>query len=184
MPFAGFLTDKLGARRVVPAGLAAAIVGTLAYTQIGAGTSYLYLGAALFVLGVGAGSTIMPSMAAAFRALTREEAPRGTSALNAIQRIAGAIGTALLAIVLQRQIAGTLPDLHGGIAGLARLTVQQRAALAPALAHAFAATFWVAVGLIAAALLPALLLPRTRAAQEPPAEVTPSEDRAPATEQI
>jgi EmrB/QacA subfamily drug resistance transporter len=176
MPFAGFLTDKIGARRVVPVGLAAAILGTLAYTQIGARTSYLYLGAALFVLGIGAGSTIMPSMAAAFRALTREEAPRGTSALNAIQRIAGAIGTALLAIVLQRQIAGTLPDLHGGIAGLARLTVQQRAAATPALADAFAATFWVAVGLIAAAFVPALLLPRTRPERESAVEPAPAKE--------
>jgi hypothetical protein len=34
-------------------------------------------------------------MAAAFKALSHSEIPRGTSALNAIQRIAGAIGTAL-----------------------------------------------------------------------------------------
>src|SRR5207248_5201154 len=87
--------------------------------------------AALFVLGLGIGSTIMPSMAAAFQTLAREETPRATSALNAIQRIAGAIGTATMAIVLQRAIADRLPDLHGGIAGLARLSAQQREAVAP-----------------------------------------------------
>jgi EmrB/QacA subfamily drug resistance transporter len=177
MPFAGRLTDKLGARPVVVAGLLVAVLGTLAYTGIGADTSYARLAAALFVLGLGIGSTIMPSMAAAFQTLAREETPRATSALNAVQRIAGAIGTALLAILLQHEIAAKLPDLHGGIAGLARLSARQHTAVTPALADAFAATFWVAVGLIAIAVVPALLLPHVRSRQE-----HQSRDRSPAKE--
>jgi EmrB/QacA subfamily drug resistance transporter len=160
MPIAGSLTDKFGARPVVVTGVLVAVLGTLAYTGVGADTSYAYLAAALFVLGLGVGSTIMPSMAAAFQTLAREETPRATSALNAIQRIAGAIGTASMAIVLQRAIAQRLPDLRGGIDALAGLSGEQREAATPALADAFATTFWVAVGLIALAVLPALLLPR------------------------
>ena len=148
MPIAGRLTDKVGARPVVSAGLVVAVLGTLAYTRVGADTSYAYLAAALFVLGLGIGSTIMPSMAAAFQALAREEAPRATSALNAIQRIAGAIGTAAMAIVLQRAIADSVPDCTPASPGWRALSAQQRAEAAPALAGAFAATFWVAVGLI------------------------------------
>jgi EmrB/QacA subfamily drug resistance transporter len=178
MPIAGWLTDKVGARLVVAAGLIVAAVGTLAYTGVGANTSYAYLAVALFVLGLGSGSTIMPSMAAAFQTLEREETPRATSALNAIQRIAGAIGTAAMAIVLQRAIADRIPDLHGGLAGLARLSAQQRASVTPALADAFATTFWVAVGLIAVALLPALLLPRERPQHERPAERSPANEVA------
>jgi EmrB/QacA subfamily drug resistance transporter len=155
MPLAGRLTDKLGARIVVTVGLLVALVGTLAYTGVGADTTYLYLAAALFVLGFGIGSTIMPSMAAAFQTLRREETPRATSALHSIQRIAGAVGTAAMAIVLQHQIGAKLPELDGGIAGLAHLPTQQRAAVTPALADAFATTFWVAVALIALALVPA-----------------------------
>jgi EmrB/QacA subfamily drug resistance transporter len=138
MPFAGFLTDKIGARLVVSVGVVVAALGALAFTQIGAETSYVYLAGALLVLGMGAGSTIMPSMAAAFQTLSHEETPRATSALNAIQRIAGAIGTALFAVVLQRALAvnPTAP------------------------ADAFGTTFWLAVGLIGAGLVPALLLPR------------------------
>ena len=168
MPIAGRLTDKLGARPVVSAGLVVAVLGTLAYTGVGADTSYAYLAAALFVLGLGIGSTIMPSMAVAFQTLAREETPRATSTLNAIQRIAGAIGTAAMAIILQRAIRDRLPELHTGLAGLASLSAQQptEVALAPALAGAFAAAFWVAVGLIALALLPALLLPRLRPRHE------------------
>src|SRR6266511_2189635 len=138
---------------------------TLAFTQVGANTSYAYLAPALLVVGFGLGSTIMPSMAVAFQTLSREETPRAASALNAIQRLAGAIGTALLAIVLQRTIEGNVPTLDGGIQVMATLSPQQRAHVTPAIAGAFGTTFWVAVVLIAAALVPALLLPRRARAQ-------------------
>jgi EmrB/QacA subfamily drug resistance transporter len=173
MPLAGLLTDKIGARLVVTSGLVIALLGTLAFTQVGADTSYLSLAAALFVLGVGIGSTIMPSMAAAFQTLSHEETPRATSALNAIQRIAGAIGTALLAIILQRAIAANVPDFRGGIQGLAALS--QQAQTTPVLADAFGTTFWVAVALIAAALVPALLLPSVRAEHQLAKSAAPAE---------
>jgi EmrB/QacA subfamily drug resistance transporter len=166
MPLAGWLTDKIGARIVVSVGTAVGVLGTLAYTQVGAGTSYVYLAAALLVVGIGIGSTIAPSMAAAFQTLSHDETPRGTSALNVIQRIAGAIGTAVLAIILQRTIASNVHGLHDGIQGLTALSQQQRADAAPALANAFGTTFWVAVGLIGAAVAPALLLPRRQGHEE------------------
>ena len=115
LPLAGRLTDKFGARGVASAGMVLAALGMLAYTQVGPGTSYLYLSAALLVVGAGVGATVVPSMAAAFQALTRAETPRATSAINVIQRLGGAIGTALFAIVLSRQ-AGA----GGGSAGPTR----------------------------------------------------------------
>ena len=160
MPVAGGLSDKIGPRLVVSVGTVTAMLGTLAFTQVAADTSYVYLAAALLVIGLGIGSTIMPWMAAAFQTLSREETPRATSALNAVQRIAGAVGTALLAIVLQRTIAANLPGHHGSIQGLTALSQHQRAHAAPALADAFGTSFWVAVGLMALAMVPALLLPR------------------------
>jgi EmrB/QacA subfamily drug resistance transporter len=165
LPVAGRLTDKVGARPVVLCGLGAALLGTLGYTQVGASTPYVCLAAALLVLGLGTGSTILPSMAAAFQALSREETPKGTSALNAIQRMAGGVGTALLAVVLQRAIAAKLPDLHGGIAAIAELPSGQHAAALTAVSDAFGTSFWVAFGLMTAAVVPALMLPR-RAPEE------------------
>ena len=115
LPLAGRLTDKFGARGVASAGMVLAALGMLAYTQVGPGTSYLYLSAALLVVGAGVGATVVPSMAAAFQALSRAETPRATSALNVIQRLGGAVGTALFAIVLSRQAgtgAGGFDALH------------------------------------------------------------------------
>ena len=51
------------------------------------------------VTGMGIGATIVPSMAAAFQALSRAETPRATSALNAIQRIAGTTATATARVI-------------------------------------------------------------------------------------
>jgi len=163
MPVAGWLTDTIGARVVVSIGIVVATLGTLGYTQVGAHTSYLLLALALLAVGVGIGSTIAPSMAAAYQTLGREETPRATSALNVVQRVAGAIGTALLAIVLQRAIAADIPHFGGGIQGIGALARQPRTT--PLLAHAFGTTFWVAAGLIGAALAPALLLLPRRQSQ-------------------
>jgi MFS family permease len=145
MPIAGRLTDEIGARVVVPIGVLLALAGTAAYTQVGADTSYLMLGAALLVIGLGLGATIVPSMAVAYQAVPREAVAQATSAINVIQRVAGSIGTALLAVVLQHQISSN------------------GARSAAELADAFGTTFWVALGLVAAAIVPALLLPRVRA---------------------
>jgi EmrB/QacA subfamily drug resistance transporter len=145
LPVAGLLTDKIGARAVCSAGLLLALLGTLGYTQLGAHTPEAYLAAALFVTGAGIGSTISPSMAAAFGSVAPAEMPRATSALNTLQRIAGALGTALFAILLQHAITASQAQHPGSVS---------------AVASAFGSTFWVAVALIAATLVPALLLPR------------------------
>src|SRR5256885_10770975 len=99
-------------------------------------------------------------MAVAYQTVPREAVAQATSTINVIQRIAGSVGTALLAVVLQRSIATNLPRLDGGIGALAGLPQTARTQAAPALAGAFGTTFWVALALVGAALVPALLLPR------------------------
>jgi EmrB/QacA subfamily drug resistance transporter len=159
---AGALTDKVGARRVVPVGILLALVGTLAYTRIAADSSYGYLAAALFLVGAGLGATITPSMAAAYQDLGHAEIADATSAINVVQRVAGSLGTAVLAVVLQRTIAAAVDGFRGGIGEAAALAQRDPTHAAPAIAHAFGSTFWIAFALAAAALLPALLLPSRR----------------------
>jgi EmrB/QacA subfamily drug resistance transporter len=173
MPIAGKLTDEVGARVVIPVGIALALAGTLAYTQVGAETSYVFLAGALFVIGLGLGSTIMPSMAVAYQTVPREAVAQATSAINVIQRVAGSVGTALLAVVLQRSIATSLPGVDGGIGALAALPDEGRAQASAALADAFGTAFWVAFVLVATALVPALLLPRLRPRESPGAAPAP-----------
>jgi EmrB/QacA subfamily drug resistance transporter len=173
MPAAGALTDRTGARPVVIGGITLALAGTAAYTQIAAGTAYWYFAGALLLIGAGLGATITPSMAAAFQAIDRPDIPAATAAIGTIQRIAGALGTALLAITLQRAITAQLPGFHGDITQAAALAAADPARTLPALASAFGTTFWVALVLTAASFAPALLLPGRRPAEssgeQPPA---------------
>ena len=96
-------------------------------------------------------------MAAAFQSAGRESIASATSAIGTIQRVAGSLGTALLAVTLQRAMTAALPGFHGGIAQAGVLA--GGAGAQAALAHSFGVTFWLALALTAAALAPALLLP-------------------------
>ncbi len=167
MPAAGTLTDRIGARRVVLAGVAIAIAGTAAYTQITATTPYWYMALALLLIGAGLGTTITPSMAAAFAAVDRTAIPAATAAISTIQRIAGSLGTVLLAITLQHAIGSRIPGYRGGISQAAALAAAHPSVALPALAAAFGATFWVAAAITVASAGPAAALPGGRPAAAP-----------------
>ncbi len=158
MPIAGRITDKVGAGRVVPFGILVALLGTGAYTQLTADTSYWVLGIALWVRGLGLGMTMMPSMAAAYQTLSRAAVPRATSLINIIRTVGGSVGTAVLTVVLQRQISANVSGADGSLGALAG--AGDVSAVAEPLAEAFAHTMWWAVGLTALALIPAMFLPR------------------------
>jgi EmrB/QacA subfamily drug resistance transporter len=179
MPIAGKLTDRLGGGRVAVAGLLILTIGTIPFAFLKSDTSYTLLALLLVLRGLGIGSSMMPSMAAAYASLERAAVPRATSALNVMQRVGGSIGTALLAVVLQGQIKDQLGGAGGAGGGtLERLPDNVRARVAEPLADAFAATFWWAVGISVVALVPAIVLAvaqkreRAAAAQgEPAAQV-------------
>ena len=167
MPIAGRLTDRLGAGRVVPFGVVLALIGTGIYTQLTADTSFALLAVALYIRGVGLGATMMPSMAAAYQTLDRDAVPRATTSINIIRTVGGSLGTAILSVILERQIATELSAVGSGDAGTGSLGRLRGASTEPhsgLLAHAFGHTFWWAVGLTALALIPALFLPRQPAA--------------------
>ncbi len=161
MPRAGRLADRLGPGTVVPIGLVIVILGTLAYTMVGATTSYWFLAIALLVRGIGFGFTMMPAIAAAYQNLEHAQVPRATAAINILQRVGGSIGTALLAVILERQITQAVPGAASAITtGGATITTSVREKIAPQIAAAFGHTFWWAVGIAVLALVPALFLSR------------------------
>ncbi len=102
---AGRLTDRVGGGPVVIAGLLGLMLGTVAFTQVRPDTPYWVLEVSLFVRGIGLGFAMMPAMAAAYSTLERWQVPRATPMLNVVQRVGGSLGTAVLAVVLERQLA-------------------------------------------------------------------------------
>lgn len=142
----GRLVDKGMGRRVMLIGLPVLVAGFLTYTQAAAGTSYLLLSASLFVIGIGTGCLMAPVTAAAYSVVGKAAIPQATATLNILQRMGGAIGTAVYAVVLQHALTQARTSGTGDLPG--------------AMAHAFAATFWLPLALAAIAILPALLMPR------------------------
>ncbi len=163
MNLGGRATDRFGGGPVVVVGLIVLLAGTAIFTQVGATTSYWLIGFALVLRGLGLGGSMMPAMAGAYATLTRNQVPRATPALNVLQRVGGALGAALLIVILQNRIISTLGEgAQGGVSG-ATLSDTARLRVADPLAEAFAHTYWFALGLTALALIPALLLVREEA---------------------
>jgi MFS family permease len=144
MPIAGRLTDRLGGGRLALFGVLTTMVASIPFALIGAHTSILWLSFAMWVRGVGIGFAFMPAMTAAFASLKRSELAHATPQLNVLQRVGGSIGTAVLAVVLQRSLAGAT-----GIG---------------AAAHAYGTAFWWATGLTALAVFPCIVLMRAERA--------------------
>jgi EmrB/QacA subfamily drug resistance transporter len=157
MPIAGKLTDRMGGGPLALFGVTLCTVATIPFALIGAHTSILWLSVAMFIRGIGIGFGFMPAMAAAFASLKRSELSSATPQLNVLQRVGGSIGTALLAVVLQRGLTG-VHTLSGA-------------------AHAYGTAFWASAGLSALAIIPCVILLRAeraaRATQSAQAEVSP-----------
>jgi EmrB/QacA subfamily drug resistance transporter len=140
MPLAGRLSDRFGGGRVALAGVSLLCLATVPLAFIGAGTSIVYLSLVLVVRGVGIGFSFMPAMTAAFASLRSDQLSDATPQLNVLQRIGGAIGVAVLAVVLQRA-SGHAPSL-GKLAG------------------AYDTAFWWSLGIALLSLIPCLVLLR------------------------
>ncbi len=140
MPLAGRLTDRFGGGRVAIVGVSVLCLSTIPFGFVGPSTSILGISAVLLLRGVGIGFSFMPAMTAAFASMRPDQLSDATPQLNVLQRIGGAIGTAVLAVVLQRA-SGTAPS--------------------PAhLASAFDIAYWWSLGIAGLALIPCVVLLR------------------------
>src|SRR5437763_6586675 len=157
MPLAGRLTDRVGGGPLALLGVIVTTIATVPFALIGAHTSIAWLSVAMFVRGTGIGFAFMPAMAAAFSSLKRSELAHATPQMNVLQRVGGSIGTAVLAVVLQRALSG-VHTLAGAAA-------------------AYGTAFWVSGALTALAIVPCVILVRAeRAARAAHAESeTPAE---------
>ena len=144
MPLAGKLTDRMGGGPLALFGVTLCTAATIPFALIGAHTPIVWLSVAMFIRGMGIGFGFMPTMAAAFASLERSELPSATPQLNVLQRVGGSIGTAVLAVVLQRALIG-VHTLSGA-------------------ASAYGTAFWASACLSALAIIPCMILVRAERA--------------------
>jgi EmrB/QacA subfamily drug resistance transporter len=150
MPIAGVLADRIGPGKIVMTGITVITIGMAMFTQIEADTSYLFICTALFIMGLGMGSTMMPIMSAALATLTQHTIARGSTLMNIIQQVAASIGTAVFSVLLT--------------SGTVDLDPTDPATYIPGLADAYANVFVVATVMVALVLVPAYFLPRKKVA--------------------
>lgn len=164
MPIAGRLTDSIGPGKIVLTGLALVATAMGLLTTVDDTTSFWTTSLILFINGLGMGATMMPAMSAALRSLRREEVARATSGLNALQRVGGSIGTAVLAVVLTHQLNSVLPSGGGesGLSAAREMPPEQMIKAVPQIADAFAHTYMWSFAIAAVAILPALFLSRDK----------------------
>src|SRR3954469_22911463 len=141
MPISGRLTDRIGGGPLAVVGVIVTALTTIPFGLIGAHTSIESLSIWMFLRGIGIGFAFMPAMAAAFAALKPSELSDATPQMNILQRLGGSIGTAVLAVVLQRALISE-PDTSSGIAS------------------AYSPAFWWSLGITALAIVPSIVLLR------------------------
>jgi EmrB/QacA subfamily drug resistance transporter len=149
MPLTGRLTQRHGGGRIALGGVLILALGTIPLAFVGTGTSIVVISAVLLLRGVGIGFSFMPAMTAAFSSLRPEQLSDATPQLNVLQRIGGAIGTAVLAVVLQRASGHALNKPVG----------------------AFQSAYWWSLGIAVLSLIPCLVLLR---AENPRVSHTPA----------
>jgi MFS family permease len=155
MPVASHLTDRIGAARVVLAGVACVAASVLVLVMLQNTSPLWMIELALFLQGLGKGSTMMPATSAALSSLRKHEIARATSGLNVLQRAGGALGTALLAVVLTRGISGFVP----GASLYSDIPSAVAASAPPWLGQVFSQVFGWALGIVLLAGCAALFLP-------------------------
>jgi EmrB/QacA subfamily drug resistance transporter len=135
----GRLVDKMGVnvRLVALTGMVLLTAATVPYMFVTAHTSEVLLGVVLVVRGGGLGLAIVPMTTAAYFGLPHSDIPSATTGVRIYLQVGGALGTAILAVILQHAISAN-PHV---------------------IAHAFDTTFAWVLGLTALSFVPALLLP-------------------------
>jgi MFS family permease len=128
----GRLTDRIGPRPIIIAGVLACVLGTVPFAFPGA--NGVLLAAALVVRGFGLSSANLAIMVGAYAGLTPAQIPHASSTTRIVQQLGGSFGTAVLAVLVQTQLTG-----HTA-------------------AVAFSHTFWWATGFAVLAFVPAIAL--------------------------
>jgi EmrB/QacA subfamily drug resistance transporter len=108
-PRAGALTDRVGSRWLVGAGMTLLAVMLFYYTQLGANESFWAILPGLLIGGFGMGMTMTPVTAAAMSAVSVDKAGVGSAVLNSARQVGGSLGIAVMGAI----VAGSSNYLTG-----------------------------------------------------------------------
>jgi EmrB/QacA subfamily drug resistance transporter len=154
------LVTRVSPRILIPVGMAVAAVGMWMLTNVTLTGSYAAtILPATMVIGVGMGFVFAPAFSLATWGVEARDSGVASAAVNAMQQVGGAIGTALLNTISGTALTSYLASHHGPLA-------QAHASL-----HSYVVPFWVATGIfVGGAVLTAVVLRSGVPQQNPDAE--------------
>ncbi len=154
-PLSARLSEKVGAKVVVAAGLALVSSALLLMTQFEVGSGYELVAASFVVLGFGIGLAMTPATDAVMGSLPLAKASVGSAVNDAARVTGGALGVAVLGSIMSSSYRGEMGGAHdslaGSLAAAGQLGGTEAARLAAAAQEAFVGGMHTAV-LVGAAI--------------------------------
>jgi EmrB/QacA subfamily drug resistance transporter len=142
-PLAGKMSDRIGSRWLMGAGMTLVSISLLLYQRVGLHSTFWTLLPAMLLGGLGMAMTMSPMTAAAMGAVPVDKAGVGSGVLNSFRQLGGSLGIALMGAILASYVTASPRSPEGAqqfVNGL-------HAALLVAAAITFAAAV-VAVALV------------------------------------
>jgi EmrB/QacA subfamily drug resistance transporter len=182
-PLAGRLTDRVGARPLMVAGLSLAALSLFLQTRIDVDTGYGLLLPAFILLGIGMALVMSPMSTAAMNAVSPDKAGVASGILSMSRMVGGTFGVAAIGALfqhlarneLQNELAGTgvsaaarehiVENLGSGSIG--GLTPQAAEAAHNAFIHALSTGMWLAAGVALVGVFVALFTIDSKRAEQP-----------------
>jgi EmrB/QacA subfamily drug resistance transporter len=99
-PIAGKLSDRIGSRWLMGAGMTLVSISLLFYQRVGLHSTFWTLLPAMLLGGVGMAMTMSPMTAAAMSSVPVDKAGVGSGVLNSFRQLGGSLGIALMGAIL------------------------------------------------------------------------------------
>ncbi len=112
-PLAGRMSDRIGSRWPIAAGMALVGASLVLLSRLGLGADFWDLLPGLVVGGVGVGLCVAPATAAVIGSVPVDQAGVGSGVLNTFRQVGGALGIAIMGAILAFEIHGVGPGDPG-----------------------------------------------------------------------
>jgi EmrB/QacA subfamily drug resistance transporter len=99
-PIAGKLSDRIGSRWLMGAGMTLVSISLLLYQRVGLHSTFWTLLPAMLLGGIGMAMTMSPMTAAAMSSVPVDKAGVGSGVLNSFRQLGGSLGIALMGAIL------------------------------------------------------------------------------------
>src|SRR5262249_47051555 len=103
-PQAGRLSDRIGSRWLIGAGLSLVTLSLILFAQPAKSSDFWNVLPALLIRGFGMALTMTPTTAAAMGSVPVDKAGVGSAVLNAFRQVGGSLGIAIMGAVVASQV--------------------------------------------------------------------------------